>query len=163
MALFVVIQWYRMHGSILLERLLEKSNSILPIGLLAGFGFIWFNVILLKIIHVTADVDYQPDALFNSAVVQTTVSIAWTVIGLVVMMFASSKSVRQLWFIGAALTAIVVAKLFLLDLAGQGTIERIISFIVVGALLLVVGYFSPVPPSSKAKESERSATAIDSE
>jgi uncharacterized membrane protein len=163
MALFVVIQWYRMHGSTLLERLLEKSNSILPIGLLAGFGFIWFNVILLKIVHVTAHVDYQPDALFNSAVVQTTVSIAWTVIGLVVMMFASSKSVRQLWFIGAALTAIVVAKLFLLDLAGQGTIERIISFIVVGALLLVVGYFSPVPPSSKVKESERSATAIDSE
>ncbi|MEH6450817.1 MAG: DUF2339 domain-containing protein [Oleispira sp.] len=163
LALFVVVQWYRMQGNTLCERLLGKAHSKLPLGLLAVFSFIWFNVILLKIIHVATLVDYQPDALFNSAVVQTTLSIAWTVIGLVVMMFASNKSVRQLWFIGAALTAIVVAKLFLLDLAGQGTIERIISFIVVGALLLVVGYFSPVPPSLKAKETEESTAVIDPE
>jgi len=163
LALFVVVQWYRMQGKALREGLLGKASSKLPLGLLAGFGFIWFNVILLKIIHVGVNVDYQPDALFNSAVVQTTLSIAWTVIGLVVMMFASNKSLRQFWFIGAALTAIVVAKLFLLDLSGQETIERIISFIVVGALLLVVGYFSPVPPSSKAKETDESAAIIDSE
>jgi uncharacterized membrane protein len=66
-------------------------------------------------------------------------------------MLASNKSLRSLWIIGASSTAIVVAKLFLLDLSGQGTIERIISFIVVGALLLVVGYFSPVPPAAKDK------------
>jgi uncharacterized membrane protein len=68
------------------------------------------------------------------------------------MMLASKKSLRQLWIIGATLTAIVVAKLFLLDLSEQGTIERIISFIVVGVLLLVVGYFSPVPPALKENQ-----------
>ncbi|OUS41517.1 hypothetical protein A9R00_00525, partial [Oleispira antarctica] len=128
---------------------------------LAGFVFTWFNVLLLKTIHVITDISYNPDALFDSAVVQTSISIAWTIIGLAVMVFSSKKAQRQLWFIGAGLTAIVVAKLFLLDLAGQGTIERIISFIVVGVLLLVVGYFSPVPPAAKA-EVEKSA-ATDSE
>ena len=41
---------------------------------------------------------------------------------------------------------VVVAKLFLIDLGNSGTVERIVSFIGTGALLLVVGYFAPVPP-----------------
>lgn len=165
LALYTVVQWYRLHGNRLLEKLSGKSSSAVAIGLLAGFGFIWFNVLLLKTIHIITDISYQPEALFNSAIVQTSISITWTLIGLVVMMLASNKSLRPLWIVGASLTAIVVAKLFLLDLAGQGTIERIISFIVVGALLLVVGYFSPVPPAAKANalEDKESTATIDSE
>jgi uncharacterized membrane protein len=30
-----------------------------------------------------------------------------------------------------------------------GTVERIVSFVVVGLLMLVVGYFSPLPPARK--------------
>jgi uncharacterized membrane protein len=41
---------------------------------------------------------------------------------------------------------LVVIKLFLVDLGNSGTIERIVSFIGIGVLLLVVGYFAPVPP-----------------
>jgi uncharacterized membrane protein len=44
-----------------------------------------------------------------------------------------------------------VAKLFLVDLANTGTVERVISFIGVGTLVIVVGYFSPVPPKSHEK------------
>jgi len=43
-------------------------------------------------------------------------------------------------------------KLFLIDLSHIAGIERIISFIGVGVLMLVIGYFSPVPPR-KAGES----------
>jgi len=39
-----------------------------------------------------------------------------------------------------------VIKLFLVDLGNTGTLERIISFIGIGALLLLVGYLAPVPP-----------------
>jgi uncharacterized membrane protein len=141
LALWTVVKGYSAH-----------PNTRWPFGLLAGFGFIWFNVLLLKTIHLLSGIDYSPEALFGSALVQTSISIAWTIIGLVVMMLASKKSLRQLWIIGATLTAIVVAKLFLLDLSEQGTIERIISFIVVGVLLLVVGYFSPVPPALKENQ-----------
>lgn len=162
LAILVVVQWYRLHGEESYKSLFDTSNSNGMIAFLAGFSFIWFNVLLLKTVHVITGVGYNPEALFDSAVVQTSISIAWTIIGLVVMMFASNKSLRSLWIIGASLTAIVVAKLFLLDLSGQGTIERIISFIVVGALLLVVGYFSPVPPSARTKDSDLKA-AIDPE
>jgi len=47
-----------------------------------------------------------------------------------------------------------VAKLFLVELLHAGTVERIVSFIVVGILLLVLGYFAPVPPK---KHQEKAA------
>jgi uncharacterized membrane protein len=48
--------------------------------------------------------------------------------------------------VGAALMGVVVVKLFLVDLSNVGTVERIVSFIGVGVLMLVIGYLSPVPP-----------------
>ena len=109
---------------------------------------------MFKTLHVMSGVSYRTWPLFNSALVQMSVSISWTLIGLAVMIIASRKLHRRLWIIGAALTGIVVAKLFLLDLSDRGTIERIVSFMVVGILLLVVGYFSPVPPNAQADESK---------
>jgi uncharacterized membrane protein len=53
---------------------------------------------------------------------------------------------RFVWLTGAGLLAVVVIKLFLVDLSSSGTVERIISFVGVGILLLVIGYVSPVPP-----------------
>ena len=43
---------------------------------------------------------------------------------------------------------IVVVKLFLIELSNSGGIERIASFIIVG-LLLLVGWFAPVPPKAE--------------
>ena len=48
--------------------------------------------------------------------------------------------------VGVVLLGVVVAKLFLFDLSSAGRIEQIVSFIAVGVLILVVGYFSPLPP-----------------
>lgn len=50
------------------------------------------------------------------------------------------------WLLGAALIGVVVAKLFFVELSNRGGLARIVSFIGVGVLLLVVGYFSPLPP-----------------
>ena len=54
---------------------------------------------------------------------------------------------RAVWAVGAALLGIVVAKLFLVELADRGSLYRIVSFIVVGGLMLAVGYFAPMPPA----------------
>ena len=67
------------------------------------------------------------------------------------MVIATRRSLRALWMVGAVLLAVVVAKLFLVDLANTGTVERVVSFIGVGVLVIVVGYFSPVPPKSQEK------------
>ena len=56
-----------------------------------------------------------------------------------------------MWLAGAALMTIVVAKLFLVDLGNSDTLARVVSFLGVGLLFLVVGYFAPVPPRSDAE------------
>ena len=44
---------------------------------------------------------------------------------------------------------IVVVKLFLIELSNSDGIARIVSFIIVGLLLLLVGWFAPVPPKAE--------------
>ena len=58
---------------------------------------------------------------------------------------------RTVWVAGASLMAAVVVKLFLIDLGDQNTLGRVVSFIVVGVLLLIVGYLAPVPPPQPAE------------
>ena len=43
--------------------------------------------------------------------------------------------------------AVVVVKLFLFELSNTGTVARVVSFLGVGLLLMIVGYFAPVPPA----------------
>jgi uncharacterized membrane protein len=68
-------------------------------------------------------------------------------------MAATRLRLRVVWLCGAGLLAVVVIKLFLIDLANTGTLARVISFIAVGMLLLLVGYVSPAPPRTTSEES----------
>jgi uncharacterized membrane protein len=52
--------------------------------------------------------------------------------------------------LGAALLGLVLLKLFTKDLTGTGTLARIVSFMVVGGLMLLIGYLSPIPAKSKS-------------
>jgi uncharacterized membrane protein len=62
------------------------------------------------------------------------------------MLIANRLKYRAAWIGGAALLAVVVVKLFVVDLSQVGGVERIVSFIGVGVLLLIIGYVAPVPP-----------------
>jgi uncharacterized membrane protein len=62
------------------------------------------------------------------------------------MVVATRRAIRPVWICGAALMGAVVVKLFVVDLSGIGTLERIVSFLGVGVLMLLIGYLSPVPP-----------------
>ncbi|WP_394561330.1 DUF2339 domain-containing protein [Aquipseudomonas alcaligenes] len=96
--------------------------------------------------HHWGGVPYELDALLDSMLVQAGLSIVWTLIALPLMIVGHLRARRELWLLGAALIAGVVAKLFFVELGNRGGLERIISFIGVGVLLLVVGYFAPLPP-----------------
>jgi uncharacterized membrane protein len=110
--------------------------------------FLWLNAILLRSIHHWGGVAFTPDALLGSMLVQTALSIFWSLTALVVMTFATRRGLRPFWIAGATLLGVVVGKLFLVDLSHHGTVERIVSFVAVGLLLLVIGWFAPVPPRS---------------
>ncbi|MNC60525.1 hypothetical protein D3C75_1104080 [compost metagenome] len=78
--------------------------------------------------------------------VQAGLSIVWTLIALSLMIGGHLRHRREVWLVGAALIALVVAKLIFVELSNRGGLARIVSFIGVGVLLLVVGYFAPLPP-----------------
>ena len=82
----------------------------------------------------------------DSVIVQAALSVFWTVIALALMLTANRIGRRTMWVMGAALLGVVVGKLFLVDLARLGGLERIVSFVGVGVLMVVVGYYAPVPP-----------------
>jgi uncharacterized membrane protein len=115
-------------------------------------AFLWVNAIVLRTIHHWTGVAYQFSALFHSVTVQTSFSLLWTTTAFALMVTASRKRYRYLWFTGAALLSVVVAKLFLFDLANTGTIARIVSFMGVGGLLMWIGYKVPVPPGDVEAE-----------
>ncbi|MBB5020054.1 putative membrane protein [Chitinivorax tropicus] len=104
--------------------------------------------------HQLADVPFQFEDLMRSMLVQASLSLVWSLAALGLMITAHRRGWRQVWMIGAALAGIVVTKLFLVELGNRGGLARIVSFIGVGVLLLIVGYFAPLPPkpASQAKE-----------
>lgn len=113
---------------------------------LAAAVFLWVNAAVLRTVHHWADVPFTLEALLRSVVAQAALSLLWTAISLVMMFTAGRRRLRSLWMAGAALLALVIAKLFLNDLGNTGTVARIVSFIGVGVFMLVIGYLSPVPP-----------------
>ena len=127
------------------------KNWTLGAGLV---GFAWCTSLLLKTLHVWQEIPYTAADLFYSPTVQTSLSIFWTIVGLAAAVYATRYHRRIVWFCAAALLAVVVAKLFLIDLTEQDSLTRIASFVGVGGLLLVVGYFAPLPPAQTTSEDE---------
>jgi uncharacterized membrane protein len=108
--------------------------------------FAFCTALVMRTAHHWAGVPFQLDALLESMLVQAGLSIVWTLVALGLMIGGHLRHRREVWLIGAALIALVVAKLFFVELSNRGGLARIVSFIGVGGLLLVVGYFAPLPP-----------------
>ncbi|HEX2933302.1 MAG TPA: DUF2339 domain-containing protein, partial [Candidatus Binatia bacterium] len=119
----------------------------LAYGGLGSVGFLWLNGVLLRSLHHWAGVPFDFEAMMRSMTVQAAFSIFWSVLALCAMFTATRLRLRALWLAGAVLMAVVVVKLFFVDLSNVGGIQRIVSFIGVGLLMLVIGYVSPVPPA----------------
>jgi uncharacterized membrane protein len=119
----------------------------------AALLFVWINALVLRTIHFWFDVPYDAHSLWRSMLVQASFSLLWSVIALATMLLAHRRRWRAAWVAGATLLGVVVVKLFLVDLGQAGGVERIVSFIGVGLLLLLIGYLAPVPPriSEEAK------------
>jgi uncharacterized membrane protein len=152
------ISWWRQVREIMEDWADESSQRHVALGFV-GLGFVWLNGLLARAVHQWMDVPFNLDALWNSTAMQVTLSIAWTLVGLAGTLIASRLRLRPLWVGCAALLAVVVVKLFTVDLSQLSTVARIATFLVVGTLLLVLGYFSPVPPSADESDQSESASA----
>jgi len=115
--------------------------------------FIWFNAVLFRVTHHTTGTPYEFSLMWHSPALQTTISLAWTLLGSALMALAALKlKLREVWIVGAVILGLVVVKLFTVDLADIGTVARIVSFMGVGLILLLIGYFAPLPPQPEVRE-----------
>jgi len=147
LVLISLVCWYRVVRDVIPDPAEKLPQREAVIGL-ALTAFVWLNAVLLRSIHHWCDVPFTLHGLFSSLTVQATLSICWCLLALTAMTVATRRGGRRIWLAGAGLLAAVVAKLFLVDLAGHGSVARIISFVVVGLLILLIGWFSPVPPQA---------------
>lgn len=117
-------------------------------------AFVLSTIAVVRATHHLADIDWRQHALLDSVQVQSALSIYWAALGFGGMVLGARLSRRWIWVAGAALMVVVVLKLFFVDFGNTGTVARIVSFIGVGALLVVVGYFAPAPPKQPIETPE---------
>ena len=150
--LLCCVRWSRFHlPSYSMTPALVKRN-INVVALASVFAL--FTQVVSRAAHAFGGIAYNPDAMMNSMGVQAGWSLVWTLLALTLMIGGSIRKYRNVWVTGAVLSGIVVVKLFLIDLGNRGDISHVISFIGVGALLLIVGYFAPLPPRSETPKAK---------
>jgi uncharacterized membrane protein len=142
-SLLVALRWHNLARAHI--RTLEENAASWGF-IFAGVGVFFLTMAVARAVHHWAGVPFDLDALSASATLQTSLSIVWGLTGLSTMVIGARIGRRTIWLAGAALMAVVVVKLFLVELDNSGTVGRVISFLGVGVLLLIVGYFAPVPP-----------------
>jgi uncharacterized membrane protein len=147
LALAVLALWRRMVASA--DPAPAGANLVTELpGLAAGalLAFAIINTVWLRTAHHFLGVNWDAGALAASQVVQAGYSIIWTLIAMGLMTYAHRRGERLPWLAGAVLIGVVVIKLLFIDMSNAEGLARIIAFIGVGILMLLAGYFVPLPP-----------------
>lgn len=123
-------------------------SHLLPLPLVGGACLLWVSALAARSVHHVAGVAWSAVAMFQSTLLQAALSLTWTVAALALMVYATRRGARTLWFAGFALLAAVGVKMLMIDLAGAGTVEWTASLLGIGALILIASYVAPVPPGT---------------
>ncbi|TCW00168.1 DUF2339 domain-containing protein [Biostraticola tofi] len=139
--LMTLYVWLRNLGPRIQQLLLPKAGILLAV-LLAW----WLNGVLLRGLAWYGELAWSAEPLWASRLVQTTFALVWTLSALLAMLFANRRGSRPLWFCGIGILAVTIVKLFIIDSASGGGLGRAIAFLGVAVLVLLIGYFVPLPP-----------------
>ena len=123
------------------------------VGLLAGAGFLMITTLTLRSVHHWGGVPWD-GTLVDHMLAQTSLTVVWSLLGVVGWISGSRRGQRALWLAGAVLMALVLAKLVLVDRQHLGNLLGIGSFMAYGLLCTVVGWFAPAPPRATPGGSE---------
>lgn len=114
-------------------------------------GFLLVTWTTLRAVHHWGEVAWSP-TLLSTSLAQTSLTVVWSVLGVLGWVIGSRRGQRGLWLGGAVLMAVVLAKLVLVDRGNLGNVLGIASFIAYGLLCTVVGYLAPAPPRALDEE-----------
>jgi uncharacterized membrane protein len=115
------------------------------LAVLVAGGFAFVTAATLRGVHHLGGVPWD-ERIASSMMAQTSLTVVWSVLGVVGWVTGSRRGSRPLWLAGAVLMGIVLAKLLLVDRTHLGSGFGIASFIAYGLLCTVIGYFAPAPP-----------------
>lgn len=149
----LAVALYGLQPGKLMSRWLEEEKLRLAKYGWGAVAFFLTTIAVVRAVHHLGGVPWSQNALSNSVTVQSSLTIYWAILGLGSMIVGVRRVNRHQWMIGAGLMLLVVVKLWLVDMGNSGTLARIISFLGVGMMLLVVGYFAPAPPKQVTDES----------
>lgn len=141
LAMYALWRWARTEGN-------EEILPALPI--LYSTAFLWISAEAARLTFHWGGVPFESSALFASAMLQASLSLLWTTIAMGLMIYATQQAIRQLWFTGFALLAVVGAKLLMVDLSNKGTVTWTLSLIGIAVLVIAASYFSPAPPKGES-------------
>ncbi|HEY2346897.1 MAG TPA: DUF2339 domain-containing protein [Xanthomonadaceae bacterium] len=115
---------------------------------LAGFALI--TSATLRAVHHWHGEPWTSD-VFDSAVSEMALTLVWSLLGVASWIAGSKRGDRRLWLGGAVLMGVVLLKLIAVDRHYMGDMPGIASFVVVGLLMMGVGYIAPAPPKPAAE------------
>lgn len=120
---------------------------------LALIGFVLITSVVLHAVHHWGGVAWN-DRLISTGLAQTSLTVVWSVLGVIGWIAGSRRGQRGLWLAGAVLMGVVLVKLILVDRGNLGDVLGIASFIAYGLLCTVVGYLAPAPPRVAGPEND---------
>lgn len=126
------------------------------IALLSAAGFVLVTSITLRAVHHWGGVPWD-EALVDTKLAQTSLTVVWSLLGVIGWIAGSRRGQRMLWLAGAVLMGVVLGKLVLVDRQHLGDLLGIGSFIAYGVLCTLVGYFAPAPPRAAQAAQEQPA------
>jgi uncharacterized membrane protein len=146
--LLLAVHWLRQKPS--------SSTYSLYWNALSMAGFVFVSVAVLRMGHLWGGADWGLYSLLADPYTETSLTVAWSILGVLGWVMGSRKRLWKLWLMGAVLMGVVLAKLLLIDRSNLGDIFGILSFIVYGILCIATGYFAPAPPRRPRKEEPHS-------
>ncbi|MCI5193800.1 MAG: DUF2339 domain-containing protein [Candidatus Electrothrix sp. AU1_5] len=118
--------------------------------ILSGTLALCLTMMVARTVCYYTDIVFSADGILFSSFFQTIISIIWSAVAFVIMLFSVRSKQERLNALGTMLLFLVAAKLFLVDFHLSQEIERICSFMWVGAIMLLAGYFIPTDKEVKS-------------
>lgn len=132
------------------------ADAVMPPGVvrtrpavLAVAFFVVATSMTLRAVHHLGGVPWNGD-MPSSSLAELSLTVVWSIIGVVAWVLGSRRGQRLLWMAGAGSMGVVLLKLLLVDRGHLGNLFGIASFIAYGLLCTVIGYLAPAPPKDGA-------------
>jgi uncharacterized membrane protein len=125
---FIARQWTEIERDAAVNFIAEATGAILL--------FVWVS---LEVRHAF-DPGFERPGLNAEGLELYAYSIVWLLFGVALLALGFWRDVPALRHAGMALVCLVVAKVFLIDMAGLEGLLRVLSFLGLGAALLGLGY-----------------------